>query len=122
MKKETQDTLHLLHDVLRDILVSIDMGDDRDMVDTLEESYAGIVKAIDRIRLLSSENHRLKKLNTALKKEANLFKQERDMAVRDCACFPCATCAEKENGDHCSWCTVVNGCRTGHVYLPTLDS
>lgn len=41
---------------------------------------------------------------------------ERDAAVKDCSRFMCETCAEKDNGDNCSWCAVVNGCRNGYVW------
>lgn len=51
-----------------------------------------------------------------LAEEIELMKRERDAAVKDCACFPCWTCAELENGDNCNWCTSVDGFRTGYVW------
>lgn len=46
--------------------------------------------ALDLIQKLEAENAELKR--------------ERDAAVRDCACFPCYTCKERENRDNCFQC------------------
>ena len=42
--------------------------------------------------------------------------RERDAAVRDCARFPCYTCAEKENGDFCPQCRTTGTFRALHEW------
>lgn len=37
---------------------------------------------------------------------------ERDAAVKDCGCFPCQTCEERENGDLCPMCEIEGGYRS----------
>lgn len=73
----------------------------------LESTISQVSKA-----LCGKENATLEELLQAV----DQLKRERDAAVKDCACFPCETCAERENGDNCSWCTVDNGCRSGYVW------
>ena len=41
---------------------------------------------------------------------------ERDAAVRDCGCFPCQTCEERENGDLCPMCEINGGYRKFHQW------
>ena len=44
------------------------------------------------------------------------LEQVRDAAVRDCARFPCYTCAERENGDCCPQCRTTGTFRTLHEW------
>lgn len=41
---------------------------------------------------------------------------ERDAAVRDCGCFPCQKCEERENGDLCPMCEIQGGFRKFHQW------
>jgi len=51
-----------------------------------------------------------------LKKVIVRLNAERDAAVRDCGCFPCQTCEERENGDLCSMCEINGGYRSFHQW------
>lgn len=55
------------------------------------------------------------KLN-ALNDELAQLQAERDAAVRDCGCFPCQTCEERENGDLCPMCEINGGYRKFHQW------
>ena len=73
----------------------------------LESTYSQVSKA-----LCGKGNATMDELLQA----ADQLKRERDAAVKDCARFPCQTCADRENGDLCTWCTVMDGERTNHVW------
>lgn len=46
----------------------------------------------------------------------NGLEAERDQAVKDCGCFPCQTCEERENGDLCRMCEIEGGYRSFHQW------
>ena len=54
--------------------------------------------------------------NTELLEKVEQLKAERDAAVRDCGCFPCQTCEERENGDLCPMCEIQGGYRKFHQW------
>ena len=59
---------------------------------------------------------RFKRLVVKAMKELGTVKRERDAAVRDCARFPCYTCAERENGDFCPQCRTTGTFRALHEW------
>jgi hypothetical protein len=51
-----------------------------------------------------------------LEAKCHQLERERDAAVRDCGCFPCQTCEERENGDLCPMCEIQGGYRKFHQW------
>lgn len=51
-----------------------------------------------------------------LQERISQLEAERDAAVRDCGCFPCQTCEERENGDLCPMCEISGGYRSFHQW------
>ena len=54
--------------------------------------------------------------NAELLTKVEQLQAERDAAVRDCGCFPCQTCEERENGDLCPMCEINGGFRKFHQW------
>lgn len=50
------------------------------------------------------------------RKKIKQLQAERDAAVKDCGCFPCQTCEERENGDLCRMCEIEGGYRSFHQW------
>ena len=51
-----------------------------------------------------------------MEERVHQLEAERDAAVRDCGCFPCQTCEERENGDLCPMCEIQGGYRKFHQW------
>lgn len=65
--------------------------------------------ALAMIRQLETNATILGNHVSLLERDLERMQQERDAAVRDCACFPCYTCRERANGDSCGLCKCESG-------------
>ena len=94
-----------------------------EMFDGRCENYALEKDALALIQQLQADNaqqarcieNMTDKLN-AINDELAELQAERDAAVRDCGCFPCQTCEERENGDLCPMCEIQGGYRKFHQW------
>ena len=73
----------------------VEGGDAHDLQDACDMAHASMADALALIQQLEAE---------------------RDAAVRDCGCFPCQTCEERENGDLCPMCEIRGGYRSFHQW------